>query len=242
MLIVLFSAWAVVRGSDVVSGELNRGTMEMLLAQPVSRRQVYWTPLVTTLCGLVALCLIIWTAMHLAVETSVVRQTRYPELRIPIWGQTIPLTFMSPISESSPMRAVVSSWSYWPGVVNLLALGVFLLGLTACVSAIDRYRWRTLGIVFGVYFVSGVLKLGAMSSPLLGWLQYLTFFSLYDSQVHIKLAEDGAGHYWSFWIAGDSAWAGLGPWGHNGLLLLGGAVMLYLGSIIFERRDLPAPM
>src|SRR5207249_329191 len=40
--IVVFgvSMFAIARGSDVVSGELSRGTLETLLAQPVSRLQV----------------------------------------------------------------------------------------------------------------------------------------------------------------------------------------------------------
>jgi ABC-2 type transport system permease protein len=37
------SIFAIARGSDAVSGELNRGTLEMLLAQPVSRLQVLYT-------------------------------------------------------------------------------------------------------------------------------------------------------------------------------------------------------
>ena len=37
MIMMLIGGWGIVRGSDVVSGELNRGTMEMVLAQPVSR-------------------------------------------------------------------------------------------------------------------------------------------------------------------------------------------------------------
>ena len=41
MLVLLISAWAIVRGSDVVSGELGRGTMEMFLAQPISRTRVF---------------------------------------------------------------------------------------------------------------------------------------------------------------------------------------------------------
>ena len=41
--LVLFSAviWAIMRGSDCVSGEIGRGTMEMLLAQPVRRTSLY---------------------------------------------------------------------------------------------------------------------------------------------------------------------------------------------------------
>src|SRR5262245_60431688 len=39
--LVLFSAlaWSIARGSDCVSGEISRGTMELLLAQPIRRSE-----------------------------------------------------------------------------------------------------------------------------------------------------------------------------------------------------------
>ena len=48
--LVLFGAitWTIARGSDCVSGEIGRGTMEMLLAQPVRRVSVYSTQAVAT--------------------------------------------------------------------------------------------------------------------------------------------------------------------------------------------------
>ena len=48
--------FAIARGSDVVSGELGRGTLEMLLAQPVSRLQVLYTQAAVTLVCLLLLC------------------------------------------------------------------------------------------------------------------------------------------------------------------------------------------
>ena len=35
--------------------------------------------------------------------------------------------------------------------VNLFALGVMLAGFTTVMSSWDRYRWRTIGIVSGIY-------------------------------------------------------------------------------------------
>ena len=40
MVTLCIAVWAIARGSDVVSGEVGRGSMEMLLSQPVSRVQV----------------------------------------------------------------------------------------------------------------------------------------------------------------------------------------------------------
>ena len=51
IVILCVSVWAIARGSDCVSGELGRGTMEMLLAQPVSRLQVLLTQATVTTIG-----------------------------------------------------------------------------------------------------------------------------------------------------------------------------------------------
>jgi len=61
-------AWAISRGSDLVSGEIGRGTMEILLAQPISRTSIYLTQVLTIVCGAVLLSLSIWcgTALGLA--------------------------------------------------------------------------------------------------------------------------------------------------------------------------------
>jgi ABC-2 type transport system permease protein len=50
------SLFAIARGSDVVSGELGRGTLEMLLAQPVSRLSVLYTQAAVTVGCIGVLC------------------------------------------------------------------------------------------------------------------------------------------------------------------------------------------
>lgn len=51
ILFVTCAIWAIARGSDVVSGEISRGTMEVLLAQPVRRLRILWTQGVITTIG-----------------------------------------------------------------------------------------------------------------------------------------------------------------------------------------------
>jgi ABC-2 type transport system permease protein len=50
-------SWSISRGSDVVSGEIGRGTMEMLLAQPVRRISVIFTQAAVTTLGAAVLAL-----------------------------------------------------------------------------------------------------------------------------------------------------------------------------------------
>src|SRR4051794_11012259 len=60
--------WAIARGSDCASGEIGRGTMELLLAQPIRRTSVYATQAVVTILGaaLLAAATLCGTAVGLA--------------------------------------------------------------------------------------------------------------------------------------------------------------------------------
>lgn len=48
VVVLAATVWGITRGSDAVSGQLERGTMEMVLAQPVSRTAVYITQAIAT--------------------------------------------------------------------------------------------------------------------------------------------------------------------------------------------------
>ena len=50
-----------------VSGQLERGTLEMMLAQPVSRRAVYVTQALASTAGAACLCIVLYTAVYTAV-------------------------------------------------------------------------------------------------------------------------------------------------------------------------------
>lgn len=61
------TVWGVTRGSDVVSGPLERGTLEMVLAAPIRRTTVYASHALATVGGSVVLCGVLlvgfWTAV-----------------------------------------------------------------------------------------------------------------------------------------------------------------------------------
>jgi ABC-2 type transport system permease protein len=61
------TVWGVTRGSDIVAGPLERGTMEMVLAAPVRRSGVYLAHAAATVAGAAVLAAVlmagIWTAV-----------------------------------------------------------------------------------------------------------------------------------------------------------------------------------
>ncbi len=68
--VVLFTitVWAIARGSDAVSGEIDRGTMELLAAQPVSRFAILFPQIVATTAGAAAICLACWAGTSLGLR------------------------------------------------------------------------------------------------------------------------------------------------------------------------------
>jgi ABC-2 type transport system permease protein len=116
IVVFTISIFAIARGSDAVSGELNRGTLEMLLAQPVSRVQVLATQAFVTLGSLLLLSLATWAGTG-ATFTAVVKEAprhreSYPFCR----GFRCPSVAGE---DSTPMRG--RRRAILPGPLNLFA-------------------------------------------------------------------------------------------------------------------------
>ncbi len=243
-LIMMFAIWAIVRGSDVVSGEISRGTMEMLLAQPVSRRRVFLVQVTSTILGLAILCLVTWLAMWLAVHTTSVKVAAEPESTI--WS--LPTALLAGGNREveavdKPMSDFVNAADFVPGVVSLFALASFVAGFTTLLSSLDRFRWRTLGIAAGIYLVAAMIKILALASSTFSWAHWLSFFSLYEPEVAVKASCEAPEQLWQFWRYGDEgAWEGFGILAQNVILLGGAFICLIIACRIFERRDIPQPL
>ncbi len=243
MIMMLIGVWAIVRGSDVVSGELNRGTLEMVLSQPVSRQKIFVQHALLTIAGLLLLVLLVWLGMAIAVFSTTIEESTYPSFRLPLTGYSIPITYFGPQTQTLPMLERVHPIQFLPGIINLFSFGFFMTALAMMFSSWDRFRWRTLGIVVGIYFVSALLKFAAMASAGFRWLFYLTFFTLYEPALSIEIADSRPDHVWSLFRYNlENQWTGAGPLGMNLALILLGIIFFWIGNSVFHRRDLPAPI
>jgi len=247
--IVVFGVciFAIARGSDVVSGELGRGTLEMLLAQPVSRLQVLYTHALVTLLCLAALCGLTWAGTAAGIHTmSVKEDVPPPSISVPGWGISIPLSFKKPETIRVPMRDKTNASYFIVGAFNLFCLGAALAGFSSLLSSLDRYRWRTIGIVVAAFAISLLLKLLGQAIREVAWLQYLSIFTAYEPQKFVDMAVHRPEMVWSIaWFESvDSRRPGyeLGALGYNAILLAIGAVSYVAAGIAFQRRDLPAPL
>jgi ABC-2 type transport system permease protein len=154
------TVWAIARGSDAVAGELERGTMEMLLAQPVSRISVYVSKAVVTIVGLVLICVALWCGMAVGVLLIVEETDR-------VWPAL-----------------------YIPPTFNVFGLGLAMAGITAFVSSWDRYRWRTIGIMGAFYAVAVVLKVIGRMAPGWEPLGWFSVFWPFEPQRMVAASEE----------------------------------------------------
>ncbi len=234
--------WCIARGSDVVSGELGRGTLEMVLSQAISRTTLLVSHAVVSITGLLLLVLLVWGGIAAGIETTTITETLpRPAVRIPFTTIEVPLTTAAPITETFAMSDRVAWETFGTGVFSLFALGFFLLGLSTMFSCLDRYRWRTVGIVVGIYVFQLVIFGLGKSAERLNWLQGWSFFNWYRPQKQIaRVVSEGVWGPWAF--AGAEADSWFGPAVYP-LLLIGGGVVFYgLAILFFRRRDLPAPL
>ncbi len=245
IVVMCVVVWAIARGSDCVAGELGRGTMEMVLAQPVSRRRVLWTQSLVTISGLALLVLASWVGIYVGIQTTAVDEpVQAPDLSP--WALpgmlADPAQMLEGPTRKVPMSEKVSPAVLWPATVNLFCLGFFLAGLSTLVSAADRYRWRTIGIVAAIYVVQLIMKIVGLAADRWAWLLKCTFLTAYDPERFVSVAVHTPEHTWSLIMPGDDGARVLGPLGSDLLLLTLGLVAYLAALLIFQRRDLPAPV
>jgi len=238
--------WCIARGSDAISGELDRGTGEMLLAQPISRRRYLMLHVVLTLIGIVAIAGSVWGGQAIGVQVISAKQTEMPSLRLP-GSIGIPIPFLTPVEKFVPMRELVDPLKLVPATLVFASLGVMLAGVTTFVSSWDRYRWRTIGIATGFYVIQALIKLLATVVPSLKFLSWLTIFSAFEPEKIVAVADLAPEATWHFLLGPEAAAAGaaasgLGTSGAIAVLIGIGALGYFAAFAIFERRDLPSPL
>lgn len=195
VVVLAATVFGITRGSDAVSGPIERGTMEMILAQPVTRAAVFISQALATVAAAALLSAVLCGAAASAVALG-------------------------------PWAGKVDPWRLVPAAANVFGLMVCMAGISACVSAADSHRWRTIGIMCGFYVFSILAKLVGRLSNTLAWCGYLSILNAYEPQ---RLVGDPA-----------TAWRLLLV--YDGVLLGLGITAYVAGAWIFAKRDLPAPL
>jgi ABC-2 type transport system permease protein len=81
VVVLAATVWGITRGSDAVSGPLERGTMEMVLAAPIRRSALFLTQALATTAAAALLCAVllaaVWSAVSLGPWAGKVEPVRF---------------------------------------------------------------------------------------------------------------------------------------------------------------------
>ncbi len=250
LVLVLFCVWAIGRAAGAIAGEIDRGTMELLLAQPLPRRRLLLAHLLVDALTIPVLCLSMWAGNWLGawwigpviqVEQLQIKRPR-PAYIVELGPLKVRLeTPAEPASPPAPPpsdseRLRVRPEAFGPA---LWVVGGFLFavsGATLWLSAAGRYRWRVLGIAVFVFLVQFLVNLVGQMWPPAAPLRPLTLFYYYQPQ-QVILGHDWAVHFRE-WNSGRPLCAV--PM--LAVLFGVGAVGYLMAAWTFSRRDLPAPL
>lgn len=149
--------WAIGRAAGAIAGEIDRGTMELLLAQPITRTQIVRAHLFVDLITIPVLCLSMWAGIWLGAS---------------LFGLT---GNAKPALQAYPER-------FGPALFNVALLVFAVSGYTMWFSSAGRFRGRVLGLVIVLtlvmFLVNVIGQLWGTAEP----LRPLTVFYYYQPQ------------------------------------------------------------
>ncbi len=247
LMVTIFCIWAIGRSSGAIAGEIDRGTMELILSQPLARPRIIIAHLIVDLITIPIICLSLWAGNWLGdwllgpIEPKPLDlPAGQVEGAAPLPG--IPGGLFPPVdpeeeSAAQKEKLRTNPTAFGPALFAVGSLIFAVSGLTMWLSARGRFRWRVLGTAVFVFLLMFLLNLiGQMWPEGLGWARPLTIFYYYQPQpiilgqgwlVDVRFSNTGEAL-----IAVPSV-----------VVLLGIGLVGYAAALgTFLRRDIPAPL
>jgi ABC-2 type transport system permease protein len=208
--------WAIGRAAGAIAGELDRGTMELLLAQPVPRNRIVLAHLCVDAVVIPVLCLSLWAGNWFGYWVVGVRDWATP---------------------GGPEGPLISPMIFWPALANVAALLFALSGFTLWLSSRGRFRGRVLGAAVFIVLLQFLVNVVGQLWDKVTWMRPLTLFYYYQPQQIILKGR------WAVDVG--TAWNFSSPllvWNVVVVLMVVGGVGYALAFWTISRRDLPAPL
>jgi len=155
---VILCIWAVGRSSGAIAGEIDRGTMELLLAPPLARWKVVLAHFLVDCITIPALCLSMW----LGVLFSAWRLDRVEE-QVVATQQVDPMAFLPALLAVAGLLFAVSGYTLW-------------------MSSCGRFRWRVMGAAVIVTLLQFLVNVIAQLWIPFRSLSAFTVFQYYQPQ------------------------------------------------------------
>lgn len=237
----IFCIWAVGRAAGAIAGEMDRGTSELLLAQPMPRWHLVWAHFLVDCLTIPILCLSLWAGTTVGVFLVGPIQPRAPELKvrsqesvyeislgpIPLFRikalglqPDVPPTGETPAAVRG--RLEVRPGDFGAALWSVGGLIFAVSGYTMWLSALGRFRWRVLGAAVLLTLLMFLVNLLGQMWDVMAPLRPLSIFYYFQPQALI-----------------------LGRGGNVPSLavLYGVGVFGYLMALrTLQRRDVPAPL
>jgi len=161
LLLAILSVWAVGRAAGAIAGELDKGTMELLLAQPLARWRVIVSHFVVDCLTIPILCGCLWA------------------------GTTLGSHVFGLIEMTAEDRKPVDPLLFGPALLNVAALLFAISGYTMAISSAGRFRTRVLGIAVVLTLVQFFINLLGQTWQAIEFLRPWTVFYYYQPQALI---------------------------------------------------------
>jgi len=222
---IIFCIWAIGRSSAAIAGEIDRGTMELLLAQPIRRYKVILAHVGVELIAIPLFCLCLWGGTWLGTR-----------LAGPIGLDEETVRALPFRVQMDPAKLSWEPERFGPGLCNAAALIFAIGGYTMWISANGRFRGRVMGLAVLVTLLQFLINVVGQLWDVLAPLRPFTVFFYYQPQQIILQ------HRWTVDLA--AAWHLSQPLHVPmiGVLAAVGLAGYALALRSFCRRDLPAPL
>jgi ABC-2 type transport system permease protein len=189
LVLTILGIWALGRAANAIAGEIDRGTMELLLAQPIRRSQIVLAQLCVDVIIFPTLCIVMWIGTYLG--------TSWMGL------QDLPARSIDP-------------WRFLPALLCVFALLFSISGVTMAFSALGRSRARVWGVAISLFLSMFLINVLGQMWTEVEWLRPFTIYYHYRPQPIIQspawhsegsiwfhlgvLISTGAGGYVLAWI------------------------------------------
>jgi ABC-2 type transport system permease protein len=157
LTLIILCVWAIGRSSGAIAGEIDRGTMELLLAQPIRRSEVIRAHLLVDLITIPLLCLSMWAGTWVG-------------------------TWLVGLQDDPNVHLRVAPERFLPGLVYVFSLVLAVSGYTMCLSALGRFRYRVLGWAIVISLVQFLINIIGQLWDRMAWMRPATVFYHYQPQ------------------------------------------------------------
>ncbi len=230
VVITLVCLWSIGRASGAVAGELDRGTLELLLSQPVPRSRLILAHFLVDCIVIPALVLSIAAGTHLGLAAVGPFEVDYTVLDA--------LKTKAPFAiPHGPDVLPVHVGGQWKALVNLAALMFAVSGLTIAISSLNRSRWKATGLATGIILGMFIVNVIGQLWDTLAVTRPISLFFYYQPQkIWLK------NQWFADWSGAGGPATTLVETPVLVVLAAVGAIGYLVASKTLNWRDLPAPL